>query len=376
MADNTGISERKGKKRVSLLIDVKFGTGKKRTRFTKTIHVNDYPSKTVAYTAARHIRDQARLDYANSRLLPNRVPTVRELYLRKWELSGSSIKTKERQDSIFQSCLSQFSDVPLDEVSVADIQRSLVLYAENHSQDLVKRAITIWRQIYQCAIIEGINIADKTVLLKPVKSKKIHKPRTHETDRETFLRFSDALLSYNAKDGKPCKPSQDIWYLLQIMYWTGCRVGEVLALDKNDYDPVRHILSVTKAVGSTSSNKRVVITTKTADSVREIPCTEELESVLRSLFEYSDTSPLLLYTDGKPYEIDYVSNYIHLVSMKSKIRFNAYMLRHLFSTSLFRSGQSSAVIRDLMGHASSTMSLEYASSSEEERAEAVRKRTE
>ena len=49
------------------------------------------------------------------------------------------------------------------------------------------------------------------------------------------------------------------------------------------------------------------------------------------------------------------------------------MLRHLFSTTLYREGVNQAVIRDLMGHASSSMTLGYANTSEEDRENAIKK---
>ena len=82
---------------------------------------------------------------------------------------------------------------------------------------------------------------------------------------------------------------------------------------------------------------------------------------------------MIIDQDGKPYEISAVSNQISLVSKKCGIKFNAYMLRHLFSTTLYREGVNQAVIRDLMGHTSSSMTLGYANTSEEDRKKAIKK---
>jgi len=50
------------------------------------------------------------------------------------------------------------------------------------------------------------------------------------------------------------------------------------------------------------------------------------------------------------------------------------MLRHQFSTDLHNAGINPAVIRDLMGHESATMSLDYAVSDEKDRIKAINQR--
>lgn len=375
MADNSGITEIKGKTGISLKIALRYGPRAARKSFTKTIKVSDYPDKRTAYAAARMIRDKARLDIAaNAAAKTMACPTVQHFFDLHLEMAGISFKTKKKHLSIYKNEISKFADVPLNEVTSADIQMSLVKYAEEHSNDSIKRVISVWHQLFLAASMSGYDISDKTLILKPVKSKKVTIPKNTATDYQTFLAFSNELLQYNAKDGTPCKHSMDIYYMLWIMYYSGCRTAEALALSAGDYDREGHILRINKSVGSSGSKTRQIVPTKTTGSVRDIPCVAELDAIMLSLLDYSKTSPLLADTDGLPYEIDYVSNYIHLVSVKSGIRFNAYMLRHLFSSSLFASGTSSVVIRDLMGHTSSTMSLDYANASQSELLEALKKR--
>ena len=100
------------------------------------------------------------------------------------------------------------------------------------------------------------------------------------------------------KNDKTCKHSQYIWYMLWIMYYSGCRTAEALALSASDYD--KNILHINKSIGSTVSETRQIVPTKTAGSVRDIPCVPELDNLINLIIEYSSTSPLLTYDDGKP----------------------------------------------------------------------------
>jgi integrase len=373
MIDNSGIYERKSKAGISLQIILRYGKGKDRKSFTKTIKVSDYPDKKSAYVVARMIRDKARIDISAGKALDNTVPNVKWFFEKELELSGLSIKTKAKHRVLYKYSIAQFEDVPLNKIKTSDIQQSIVEFAENHSNDSIQRLVSVWRAIYHAALMLEYEITDKTIALKNVKSKIVSIPRSTATDVETFNLFCDELLKYNSKDGVPCKRSQDIWYMLQIMRWTGCRTAEVLALNWNDFNAENKTLYINKSVGSTGTETRKIITTKTVESIRYVPCTDELIVILNSLRDYSSSSPMIIEQDGKPYEINDVSNHIMLVSKKCGIKFNAYMLRHLFSTTLYREGVNQAVIRDLMGHTSSSMTLGYANTSEEDRKKAINK---
>ena len=373
MIDNSGIYERKSKAGISLQIILRYGKGKDRKSFTKTIKVSDYPDKKSAYVVARMIRDKARIDISAGKALDNTVPNVKWFFEKELELSGLSIKTKAKHRVLYKYSIAQFEDVPLNKIKTSDIQQSIVEFAENHSNDSIQRLISVWRAIYHTALMLEYEITDKTIALKNVKSKVVSIPRSTATDVETFNLFCDELLKYNSKDGVPCKKSQDIWYMLQIMRWTGCRTAEVLALNWDDFNAENKTLYINKSVGSTGTETRKIITTKTVESIRYVPCTDELIVILNSLRDYSSSSPMIIERDGKPYEINDVSNHIMLVSKKCGIKFNAYMLRHLFSTTLYREGVNQAVIRDLMGHTSSSMTLGYANTSEDDRKKAINK---
>ena len=236
MIDNSSIYERKGKNGITLQIILRYGDTKNRKSFTKTIKVSDYPSKKDAYAVARMVRDKARLDISVGRVIENSTPTVKWFFDKELELSGFSIKTKAKHKTLYDNSIIQFADVPLDKIKTSDIQKSIIEFAESHSNDRIQRLISVWRAIYHTASMLEYEITDKTIALKNVKSKLVSIPRSTSTDLETFALFCDELLKYNSKDGVPCKMSQDAWYMLQIMRWTGCRTAEVLALNYDDFD--------------------------------------------------------------------------------------------------------------------------------------------
>ena len=64
-----------------------------------------------------------------------------------------------------------------------------------------------------------------------------------------------------------------IYYAFFLMYWTGLRVGELLALNINDIDMESGVLSVTKSLNRVKSED-IISEPKTESSIREIPLPE------------------------------------------------------------------------------------------------------
>ena len=153
---------------------------------------------------------------------------------------------------------------------------------------------------------------------------------------------------------------------LKIMRYTGMRPSEVYALTKDDIDFKNHTIRVNKAVGSNSSEKYAVITTKTALSNRLIPYPSKLQIVLERLPE----GFMFKRENGQLLNGDFVSDKIRIYS---KGKYRAYMLRHQFSTDLITNNTDIRTVKELMGHSSDNMTIDYARSNDELKKEAVNK---
>lgn len=360
------IRKRKRKYGTAFLIEIPYkdeeGTQK---RFTDTVKVIDYGDEKTALIAAQRIRNDALNDIQSGKLKRS-FPTVRFLYKQKWELMPLSINTHEKQDAIYKSAIYPLRDRYIDEITVSDIQLSVNQYAEDHSQDAVSRLMTVWRQIYKCALILGYDIPDKTEAVIVPKSKIVTQHRDVRMNTEDFLIVLETLKESGRYN------DQVIYYMLLIMYYTGCRPAEALALTADDISDM--YIRINKAVGSTSSQKRQIVPTKTESSVRRLPIASELASVLDDLKKWSKHKYLLSFEDGSLADIDEVSDAINKIAKKKNVHFNAYMLRHLMSSELLHKGDS-VIARDLLGHTSFSMTLDYARSTDQQIFEAVSGRT-
>ena len=367
--DTKYIRKRKRKYGFSYLIEIPYtdnnGTHK---RFTETVKSTDYPSATSALLAAQKIRNDALHDIHSGKLSQS-FPTVKNLYIRKWQLMPLSVKTKEKQDVIYRAALVPYENLLISEVTTADIQMSLNNFAETHSDDSVKRLLTVWRQIYKACLILGYDVPDKTLSVILPKSKVVVPRKDVRMNYDDFITVLNGLLTYG---GSETYNNRCIWYMLQIMYYTGCRPAEALALTPDDITD--DYISITKSVGSTTKEKFQIVPPKTESSIRRVPVSPDLRPILHDLKAWSKHKYLLADENGNLRSIDDISNTIHLVSKKHKVKFNAYMLRHLMSSELLHKGDS-VVARDLLGHTSFSMTLDYARSTDEQILEAIMDRT-
>ena len=367
------IRTRKSKKGVAYQVSVPYDSPEGRRWITKTFSSWDYPRPQDALADARRYRDKTLHD-AVYRRISLKSPTVEYFYKQKWNYFPKALNTRKKHDAIFASCFAEYRARELATITTPEIQKSLTERAKTHASDGVKRLLTVWRQIYRTALLEGYNIIDLTTSVEIPKSRIAPKTKQVTITAEQFAEFLDHLLEYNSAGGVPQKRNVQVWYMLVIMYYCGCRPSEVLALSKSDVDLNAREISITKAVGSNYTERCVLIPAKTAQSVRQCPIPDALVPHLENLI--ASVSGEYLFTDdnGNYLDIDKLSDLIHRVSKSRGIPFNAYMLRHLYATDLVKHTDARTA-QDLLGHASFNMTLDYARSSRDDREKAVKDRT-
>ena len=102
----------------------------------------------------------------------------------------------------------------------------------------------------------------------------------------------------------------------------------------------------------------IVRKTKNEQSIRTIPYTEELDIVFDELLK-TDKEFLFIKKNKKIINGNWASDLIRRVSDG---KFRSYQLRHNFSTELIKSKADIRTIQEMMGHADSQMTIDYARS--------------
>lgn len=342
--------------------------------FRKSIKIDDFETPSQALQFACQLRDET-LVKINQGYTVAGFPTVRELYEMTFTYYRVSLKTRQKHDYAFRLAISDYADKTIDKITSADILLSLNEYGKTHTAKETGRVMTVWKRIYDVAALRNINIINRTagIKTKDIKCKQVQ-PRKKDISPADLETFCETLLEYNNGSVVGSYRCKAVYYGVRIMQYCGLRPAETFALLKSDIHLSEGYISITKASHSTETSMLEISNTKTDKSVRDVPIPAALKPILIECLGWSKNDILLSDFHGSLMDIDDIGTLVRNVRLRAKVDFNLYMLRHQFSTDLMTQGIAPNIVRDLMGHESSTMSLDYATSRSEDRAKAINAR--
>lgn len=362
---------RKGKKSNSYQIDIPYSFGNETFHFVQTLNTADFEyDDDATLLAARMIRDK-KLQEINLGRMKGKTPPVAWFYEKSWEFIPRSLKTRERHDTIFNRAFSEQKNIPLSKITVADIQKMVNLYAETKSQGEVNRLMAIWRDVYKTARLIGYDVQNLSDMIIKPKSKIVVKKQSQITTNAEIEDFLIHVLEYPSTK-KNRWINLATYYVLSIMYYTGCRPAEVLSLTRSDIHD--DYISINKSLGSSAKKKDVIVPTKTEGSTRNVPVSSQLRNVLDELLLWTEKENLFERPDGTLYNTPTFSCLVNKIAKTNGVDFHAYMLRHLLSTDLVRN-QNARLAKDIMGHSNAGMTISYARTSADEMRQAIEGRT-
>ncbi|MFI3214017.1 MAG: site-specific integrase [Eubacteriales bacterium] len=164
--------------------------------------------------------------------------------------------------------------------------------------------------------------------------------------KEEYLKFSDVMKE------KPIS-----YYAFQILYWTGIRCGEMLALTREDFDLQNGILRINKTY-QVIKGEPTITSPKTEKSNRKIDLPEflcdEIQDYFDSLYKVDETSRLFQVTKS------YLHHEMDRGSKASGVkRIRVHDLRHSSCALLIDLGYSPVQIAERFGHESVTITERY-----------------
>ena len=343
--------------------------------YSKNVNPKKFGSMKEAMDAAKRIRDEKLVVMTQGFSVCN-FRTIQEIYQKSYELMPVRMKTRERHDHFFKYAMADYGSMTIDKIKTADIQKSINDYAKDHTHIQTEHLLAVWRRLYRTAAMMDLNIPDRTYGVRIPECKQ-DQPRKKEVSATDLEKFIDALLTYNSGSEVGNYQSTGLYSAIRIMQYCGLRPAETFALTREDI----HLrpgsgsyISINKASHSTTTNILEVGKTKTQRSIRNVPVPEPLKQILIDCLNWSKYDLLFADYYGNLRDIDETSNYVMRVSKKAGVSFHMYALRHQLSTDLFSAGVAPNVVRDLLGHESASMSLDYAVSNEKDRTAAMENR--
>lgn len=243
--------------------------------------------------------------------------------------------------------LPYFSDKKINAIKPADIiQWQNILIKSGLSSTYLK---TIHNQL-SAIFNHAVNLYE----LKANPAKKAGKIGSKTPDSEMqFWTKNEYLLFREAIADKAIS-----YYAFEVLYWTGCRLGELLVLTVEDFDFKNQTMRINKSYQK-FKGKEYITTPKTPKSVRTISLPDflavELESYISMLFGFEKTDRIFMISRG----------YLHSelnrgVKISGVKRIRIHDLRHSHISLLIDLGFSAVAIGERVGHESVEITYHYA----------------
>ena len=164
--------------------------------------------------------------------------------------------------------------------------------------------------------------------------------------KDEYLAFSKTVMD---------KP--DSFLAFELLYWTGMRVGELLALTPVDFDFRKQTVKITKSY-QRLRGEDVVTSPKTPKSVRTIVMPEFLADEVKDhlrLFPHGDAERIFAFTKS------FLHHEMDRGCKQSGVkRIRVHDLRHSHVSLLIEMGYSALAIAERMGHESTDITMNYA----------------
>lgn len=138
------------------------------------------------------------------------------------------------------------------------------------------------------------------------------------------------------------------YVLFEILFWTGCREGELLALNKSDFNYEKNKMYITKTYYRTDK-KDIITVPKTEQSVRTIDIPEflkiEVKEYVEKLYELPDEERIFsIVAEAVQHAL---KKHAKLAGVK---HIRVHSLRHSHVAYLINQGVQPLIIKERLGH--------------------------
>ncbi len=249
--------------------------------------------------------------------------------------------------------LAQFQTFIQESFELADPQEAdfriirswLVYLSENKlSPRSINRKLATLKSYYKFLTRGGYIPLNPTERIRPLRTPKRNPDFVREQELVHFLDFFDFEDSFEGLRDQ---------LILELLYGTGIRLSELLAIRANSMDFAQNILRV---LGKNQKERQVPLLDTLVDLVRRY------EEAKQKLFGSSLSHDYLLITNkGEPAYPSLVYRTVkkYLSSITHQSRRSPHTLRHSFATHLLDKGADLQAIKDLLGHSSLSATQVY-----------------
>ena len=235
-------------------------------------------------------------------------------------------------------------------IRYSELQSILDKYSYSTAKNIKKVMSLIW----SFAIKQGVLHENF------VKLTNLPEDDEEKTERIVSEEQIDAIVEEIQKPSKHSPNKSEIDWVnknyaiaIRISQYTGLRLSETLALEKEDVNFDDDTISVNKRLQYHKLMKEefhIVKKLKTKESVATIPLAEPLKEILQQWFEITPFNRIVTDADGWFLNPGAFTSRLKFVSNKLGIKFTYHYGRHYYSTTLANNGTRVEVTKALMRH--------------------------
>lgn len=314
----------------------------------------------------------------NSNFKSNGTETVGEFFPRWFDtykrpnLSASTIDLQERV--IKNNILPRWKNYKLNEIEYNEYYEWLVELKEDYAVGTIRRINSIFSSAIYSAVHRFKILRENPIMKMEIPGSKIKTKDAVEfftvEEMEDFLKASGAKVKHSKY-----QLSTEHYTMFYLMFNTGIRIGECLALEIDDLDLENNRLSITKNVyypNTGDTNTPIVGPTKNRAN-RTIEIDEDTTEVLKNyllnreiIYEaypniVKPELPLLFHnTLGKHWRANVVREFFKEVCKRAGVPvLSPHALRHSHAVHLLEAGVDIKSIADRLGHETTKTTTDY-----------------
>ncbi|WP_270275896.1 site-specific integrase [Enterococcus casseliflavus] len=338
--------------------------------YFKTYLGIDPVSRKKKYTTKRGFKTQKEARLALSRLeleietrgvteKSNDV-TFREVYELWIEHYKSDVKksTLSRTTLIFDKhILPKFGNLPIKEITVAYCQKVVTEWSKTGTSKQYPLFVNYISKVFKMAInleiVENNPVANVIIPKNKSAEKKLKVKYYTKAELQVFLNTVN-------KENSEFFRIRD-YALFRLLAFSGCRIGECLALSWNDIDFETKELTISKTVTkakdyyvsekpkTTASNRRLILDERTIASLKEWKLLQ-----MKYLFQIGFNKPAFIFTNEKnTFTINQaVTERFKIYSERADLpNIGLHGFRHTHASLLFEADASMKEVQERLGHA-------------------------
>jgi len=325
---------------------------KSKKRYEKQMRID---GKRVTFTGATEMEVYRKIaEYETEK---RRIPLFSEVAEKWWYSTNYDDGTERTYHPAYKRAIEHFGSFEITEITPKMLQNYLNVLGRDLAYKTVNNQKTVFSKIFDYAILElGLSMDNPS--LRVTISNKSKRTRR------------DALTIEERREIEATRP--DEFQLGYLILYTGCRLGEALALRYDDiYDGYVHINKAVHYPG----NKPILGEPKTRQSIRAVPLMKQLEKRLNELphkntdYIIGGDQPLTLSAverrwerfcvDHGMYEVkhrDPTANNKHAVINKPTI--GRHQIRHEYATLLYEAGIGIKQAMVWLGHSNISTTMD------------------